>query len=176
MKTILTHGFTVDEKGRKMSKSIGNVISPGQMIEKMGVDGLRLWVASVDCSGDIVVSETSMNNAQEVFRKIRNTARFLLSNLYDFDINHDAIALEEMRALDVYALQQLFEVNRTVIRAYAEHDYVAIFHALANYCAVDLSAFYLDISKTDYMWKRRMVLSGVQLRQYAGIYLIPLHG
>ena len=147
MKTILTHGFTVDEKGRKMSKSIGNVIAPAQMIEKLGVDGLRLWVASVDCSGDIVVSDTSMNNAQEVFRKIRNTARFLLSNLYDFDNTRDAVALEDMRALDVYALQQLYEVNRAVVRSYADHDYAAIFHALANYCAVDLSAFYLDIVK-----------------------------
>ena len=147
MKTILTHGFTVDEKGRKMSKSIGNVISPAQMIEKLGVDGLRLWVASVDCSGDIVVSDTSMSNVQEVFRKIRNTARFLLSNLYDFDIKHDAIAIDDMRALDIYALQQLHEVNRTVVRAYAEHEYAAIFHALANYCAVDLSAFYLDMVK-----------------------------
>jgi isoleucyl-tRNA synthetase len=147
MKTILTHGFTVDEKGRKMSKSIGNVVSPAQMIEKLGVDGLRLWVASVDCSGDIVVSDTSMNNAQEVFRKIRNTARFLLSNLYDFDFEQDAIALDQLRAIDVYALQRLFEVNREVIKFYAQHDYTAIFHALANYCAVDLSAFYLDIIK-----------------------------
>ena len=147
MKTILTHGFTVDEKGRKMSKSVGNVISPAQMIEKLGVDGLRLWVASVDCSGDIVVSDTSMNTAHEVFRKIRNTARFLLSNLYDFDSKQDAVALDEMRALDIYALQQLYEMNRTVLSAYAEHDYAAIFHALANYCAVDLSAFYLDIVK-----------------------------
>ena len=147
MKTILTHGFTVDEKGRKMSKSIGNVISPAQMIEKLGVDGLRLWVASVDCSGDIVVSDTSMSNVQEVFRKIRNTARFLLSNMYDFDINRDAIAIAEMRAIDIYALQQLYEVNRTVVRAFAEHEYSAVFHALANYCAVGLSAFYLDIVK-----------------------------
>lgn len=147
MKTILTHGFTVDEKGRKMSKSVGNVVAPAEMIGKLGVDGLRLWVSSVDCSGDIVVSETSMNNAQEVFRKIRNTARFLLSNLYDFDYDRDAIDLNALRAIDMYALQQLFEVNREVVRAYAQHDYTAIFHALANYCAVDLSAFYLDIIK-----------------------------
>lgn len=147
MKAILTHGFTVDEKGRKMSKSLGNVISPREMIEKLGIDGLRLWVASVDCSGDIVVSDTSMNNVQEVFRKIRNTARFLLSNLYDFDVESDRIGISKLRSIDIYALQQLFEVNRDVVRSYAQHDYTAAFHTLANYCAVNLSAFYLDIVK-----------------------------
>ncbi len=147
MKTILTHGFTVDEKGRKMSKSIGNVVSAEEMIDKLGVDGLRLWVASVDCTGDIVVSDTSMNNAQEVFRKIRNTARFLISNLYDFAIEKDRVALKDMHAIDIYALEQLHQFYRLVMSAYKSHEYSAIFHAFANYCAVDLSAFYLDIVK-----------------------------
>ncbi len=147
MKAILTHGFTVDDKGRKMSKSLGNVISPAHMIEKLGVDGLRLWVASVDCSGDIVVSDTSMNNAQEVFRKIRNTARFLLSNLYDFDSEHDKVGLSDMRAIDVYALQKLHEFSCSVLQAYQAHEYSNVFHAFANYCSGDLSAFYLDIIK-----------------------------
>lgn len=147
MKTILTHGFTVDEKGRKMSKSIGNFVSPQEIVDKLGVDGLRLWVASVDCSGDIVISDASLNNALEVFRKIRNTARFLISNLYDFDKEQDGIGLDQMREIDRFALQQLYTVNRQIIRAYGEHDYAEIFHALANYCTADLSAFYLDIIK-----------------------------
>lgn len=147
MKTILTHGFTVDEKGRKMSKSIGNFVAPQEIVDKLGVDGLRLWVASVDCSGDIVISDTSLKNVQEVFRKIRNTARFLLSNIYDFDIEKNSVSLNAMPALDVYALQQLYVVNKEIIKAYQNHDYAIIFHALANYCAVDLSSFYLDIIK-----------------------------
>jgi isoleucyl-tRNA synthetase len=147
MKAILTHGFTVDDKGRKMSKSLGNVISPAQMVEKLGVDGLRLWVASVDCTGDIVVSEASMSNAQEVFRKIRNTARFLLSNLYDFNIQRDKVSLSDMRAIDVYALQQLHVFNYTVLHAYDAHEYSDVFHAFARYCTVDLSSLYLDIVK-----------------------------
>lgn len=147
MKTILTHGFTVDEKGRKMSKSIGNFVSPDEIIEKLGVDGLRLWVASVDVSGDIVISDASLNNALEVFRKIRNTARFLLSNLYDFNKEKDAVSLHQLRQIDVYALQQLYDVNKAVISSYYEHDYAKIFHILANYCTSDLSAFYLDIIK-----------------------------
>ena len=147
MKTILTHGFTVDEKGRKMSKSLGNYVPPDDIIAKLGVDGLRVWVSSVDVSGDIVVSDASLNNALEVFRKIRNTARFLISNLYDFDFDKDAVALDELRPIDVYALQQLYELNRLVIRSYDEHDYSQIFHALANYCTAELSAFYLDIIK-----------------------------
>lgn len=147
MKTILTHGFTVDEKGRKMSKSLGNFVSPQEIIDKLGVDGLRLWVASVDVSGDIVISDASLNNALEVFRKIRNTARFLISNLYDFDVEKDIVPLDQLRQIDVYALQQLYEINRLIVRAYDEHNYSEIFHALANYCTSQLSSFYLDIIK-----------------------------
>ncbi len=147
MKTIFTHGFTVDEHGRKMSKSVGNVVSPHDMVAKLGTDGLRLWVASIDCTGDIVVSESSMRNTQEVFRKIRNTARFLLSNLYDFDRATHAVALDAMSAIDRYALEQLHALNKHVVQLYVAYDFTAIFHALANYCTVDLSALYLDIIK-----------------------------
>ncbi len=147
MRTIFTHGFTVDEKGHKMSKSQGNVVSPQEMTEKLGIDGLRLWVASIDCSGDIVVSSSSISNAQEVLRKIRNTARFLLSNLYDFDSTRDEIDVELMNPIDRYALEQLCACNSAIMSSYREHDYTAVFHELAAYCSSKLSSFYLDIIK-----------------------------
>lgn len=147
VKTIITHGFTVDEHGRKMSKSLGNVVAPQAMIEKLGIDGLRLWASSIDYGSDIVASDVLVRNVQEVYRKIRNTARFLLSNLYDFDIATDAVKLTDMHPIDVYAMQQLYELNQSVLNAYKEYDFTAVFHALAHYCSVDLSAFYLDIVK-----------------------------
>lgn len=148
MKTIVTHGYTVDETGRKMSKSLGNVITPAEIIKKIGVDGLRFWVSSIDCSGgDIVISEIITRNIQEVFRKIRNTCRFLLSNLYDFDIKKDAISFDLMRVLDQHALQQLFELNRTVIASYASYNTSVVFHEIGDFCTTYLSSFYLDIIK-----------------------------
>jgi isoleucyl-tRNA synthetase len=148
MKTIVTHGFTVDDKGRKMSKSLGNVVAPQEMIDKLGTDGLRLWAASVDCSGgDVVVSPAVMTNVQEVHRKIRNTCRFLLSNLYDFDIAADAIPVDTLRMLDYYAVRELLELNSTLVDRYRAYDIAAVFHGLSAYCAVNLSSFYLDIVK-----------------------------
>jgi len=146
-KTIVTHGFTVDQQGRKMSKSLGNVVSPQEIIERLGTDGLRLWAASVDNAGDAVVSEIVLKNVQEVFRKIRNTCRFLISNINDFDVAQDAILVEKMNSIDQYALQDLFELNQDVINAYTEYNFTRVFHLLGNYCSVNLSAFYLDIVK-----------------------------
>ncbi len=147
MKQLVTHGFTVDEQGRKMSKSIGNVIAPQEMIDILGTDGLRLWVSSIDTSGDAVASKTLMTNVKEVHRKIRNSARFLLSNLYDFDIDKDAVDLKRLMAIDNYALQRLYKLNDDTLQAYKEMDFTAIFHMFADYAAVDLSSFYLDIIK-----------------------------
>lgn len=147
VKTIITHGFTVDPQGRKMSKSLGNVVAPQEIIDKLGVDGLRLWASSIDYSSDIVSSDVLLRNVQEVYRKIRNTARFLLSNLYDFDINKDAVEIEKMRAIDQYALVHLSDMNAKIIKAYENYDFAAVFQALANYCAADLSSLYLDIIK-----------------------------
>jgi isoleucyl-tRNA synthetase len=147
MRTIVTHGYTVDDQGRKMSKSLGNGVLPHEIIEKIGTDGLRLWVSTIDSSRDVVVSEVLLKNVQEVFRKIRNTSRFLLSNLYDFDIEKDAIPFDQMRMIDQYALQSLYACNADTIAAYEAYDFTAVFHKLADYCAVDLSAFYLDIVK-----------------------------
>lgn len=147
MKTIATHGYTVDEKGRKMSKSLGNVVAPQEIIEKIGTDGLRLWVSSVDFEGDIATSPSLMSNVAEVHRKIRNTARFLLSNLYDFDMGKDAIELKDMRFIDRYALSELSQLSKKVTKAYEEKNITSVFHSLTDYCAVELSSFYLDIIK-----------------------------
>ncbi|MFZ5954532.1 MAG: isoleucine--tRNA ligase [Candidatus Dependentiae bacterium] len=147
MRTIVTHGFTVDEQGRKMSKSLGNVVSPQQMIDQLGTDGLRLWVSSIDCSGDAVISAKLIENVKEVFRKIRNTCRFLLSNLYDFDIAKDAISFDKMEAFDRYAVHIVQEINDKTINQYNDFDFTAVFHTLGDYCATELSSFYLDIIK-----------------------------
>lgn len=147
MKTIITHGYTVDEQGRKMSKSLGNVVSPQEMIDKLGTDGLRMWASSIDCSGDVVVSAKLIANIQEVFRKIRNTSRFLLANLYDFSIETDAVPLQELQLMDLRALQELYIINDDVINAYKAYDFTAVFHKLGDYCATSLSSLYLDMIK-----------------------------
>jgi len=147
MREILTHGFTVDEKGRKMSKSIGNVVSPADIIKEIGNDGLRLWVASNDYDSDPIVSKILMNNVAEVLRKIRNTCRGLLMNLYDFNFEKDAITVENMLIIDQYALFQLHDVNESIKQAYKDRKTTAVFHDLADYCVKDVSAFYLDIVK-----------------------------
>lgn len=147
MKTILTHGFVVDEQKRKMSKSLGNVIAPSDVINKYSRDILRLWVASADYAGDVVISEKLLQNVAEMYRKIRNTCRFLLSNLYDFDITKDAIAVDKMMALDRYALAQLSSLHEKVMQAYEKYHLAGVVHSLNNYCTNDLSAVYLDILK-----------------------------
>ena len=146
-KSIVTHGFTVDELGRKMSKSLGNVVAPQEIVDRLGTDGLRLWASSIDNAGDAVVSEILLKNVQEVFRKIRNTCRFLLSNINDFDLTADAIHLEKMNSIDQYAMQELFEVHQDIMHAYVDYNFTRVFHLLGNYCSVHLSAFYLDIVK-----------------------------
>ncbi len=146
-KAIATHGYTVDAKGTKMSKSLGNVIAPQEMIDKMGTDGLRLWAASIDFSSDAIVSDILVKNVQEVFRKMRNTCRFLVSNLYDFDIDKDAVPVNELLPVDQYALQEISEFNQSVIKAYQENDLSSVQHQFADYCAAQLSSFYLDIIK-----------------------------
>ena len=147
MKQLLTHGFTVDEKGHKMSKSLGNVVSPEQMIEQLGTDGLRLWATSIDYADDAVVSPTLIRNVQEVLRKIRNTSRFLLSNLYDFDKERDAVPLDQLLVIDQYALTILTALSAQVLRAYEQYDFTTFFHLFAQYCSVQMSSFYLDIIK-----------------------------
>lgn len=147
MKNLLTHGFTVDEKGHKMSKSVGNVVSPQEMIDKLGTDGLRLWVSSIDYTDDAVVSDVLLKNVSQVFRKVRNTCRFLLSNLYDFDKEKDAVTLDRLPMIDQYALHKLTLFSNEVQNAYNDYDFTAVFHAFADYASSELSSFYLDIIK-----------------------------
>ena len=147
MKEIVTHGFTVDAQGRKMSKSIGNVVSPQEMIDQLGTDGLRIWASSIDISGEAVISKLLLDNVKEIYRKNRNTLRFLLSNLYDFDISKDALPFDQLTNIDQYALQTLAELNEQVIKAYDNYDFTLVSHKISDYCAAELSAFYLDIIK-----------------------------
>lgn len=147
MREIVTHGFTVDAQGRKMSKSIGNVVSPQEMIDQLGTDGLRIWASSIDISGEAVISKLLLDNVKEIYRKNRNTLRFLLSNLYDFDIKKDALPFDQLMSIDQYALQTLAELNKQVIKAYDDYDFTLVSHKISDYCAAELSAFYLDIIK-----------------------------
>ncbi len=146
-KTIVTHGFTVDEKGYKMSKSLGNVIAPDEIIKKYSRDILRLFVASVDYQNDIVVSDNALNNVMQAYKKIRNTCRFMLSNLYDFDIKKDTVTYENLLLVDQYILNKLYDLNEKILESYENYNFASVFHLLNSFCANDLSALYLDISK-----------------------------
>lgn len=147
MRSILLHGFVADETGAKMSKSLGNVVAPIDVITKYGTDILRLWVASGDYVDDAVISETILNNLSEVHRKIRNTARFLLSNLYDFSIEKDAIPFEKLLLIDQYALRQLYLVSAQIREDYERINCTGAVHTLSDYCTTQLSALYLEIIK-----------------------------
>lgn len=147
MKTIVTHGFVVDEHKRKMSKSIGNVVAPKDVIAKNSRDILRLWVASADFVDDLVISDKLLGNIAEMYRKIRNTCRFLIANLYDFDITTDAVEVEDMLAIDQYALAHLHEIDNTIRAAYDNYHFSTVVQTLNGYCTNDLSAVYLDILK-----------------------------
>jgi len=146
-KKFVTHAFVLDEHALKMSKSKGNVVSPQDVIEKQSADILRLWVAGSDFESDIIISPEILKNVSEVYRKIRNTCRFMISNLYDFDISKDAVAIEEMEFLDQYALASLQALVETVTDSYENYKFTQVFHAINRYCTNDLSSFYLDILK-----------------------------
>jgi len=147
MRGIMTHGFTVDAEGHKMSKSRGNVVSPQDMMKRVGTDGLRLWVASIGNEGDAVVSDEVLTNVTQVYRKVRNTCRFLLQNVYDYDHTRDGLPLARLLPVDRYALEVLYDMNQKIISDYQAGDVSAIFHRLADYVASDLSSFYMDIVK-----------------------------
>jgi isoleucyl-tRNA synthetase len=145
-RAVLTHGMVVDAEGRKMSKSLGNYISPMETIETMGAEILRLWVAAEDYREDIRVSPEILKNVAEGYRKIRNTARFLLSNLYDFD-PAQPVPADALSILDRWALSRLEDLTRRVREAYDRYEFHRVYHAVLELCAVDLSAFYLDVLK-----------------------------
>jgi isoleucyl-tRNA synthetase len=155
-KTVLTHGFALDEQGRKMSKSLGNVVDPAVVIEggknqqqdpPYGADVLRLWVSSVDYSSDVPLGKNILKQLSDVYRKIRNTARFLLGNLHDFDPAKDAVPYEQLPELDRYMLHRMTEVFADVTEAFETYQFFRFFQTIQNFCVVDLSNFYLDIAK-----------------------------
>ena len=143
----LTHGFTVDEHGRKMSKSLGNGIEPQEIMKTLGADILRLWIASADYSNEMTLSQEILKRNADAYRRIRNTARFLLGNLHGFDPARDLLAPEAMVALDRWIVHRAWQVQEQVARAYAEYDFAAVVQALMNFCSVDLGALYLDVTK-----------------------------
>lgn len=146
-KAVLTHGFLVDGQGRKMSKSLGNVVDPLEVIPKAGADILRLWVSSSDYSSDIAVSDEILTRIGESYRRIRNTIRFILGNLYDFNPKLDAVPYADLERVDKWALMRLHQVIQRVGEAYENYRFHQVYHSLYNFCTVDLSAFYLDILK-----------------------------
>ncbi|WP_240311135.1 isoleucine--tRNA ligase [Thermomonas haemolytica] len=143
----LTHGFTVDEHGRKMSKSLGNGIEPQEIMKTLGADILRLWIASADYSNEMTLSQEILKRNADAYRRIRNTARFLLGNLHGFDPARDLLAPEAMVALDRWIVHRAWQVQEQVARAYAEYDFAAVVQALMNFCSVDLGSLYLDVTK-----------------------------
>ena len=144
---VITHGFVVDESGRKMSKSLGNTIEPQMIIKQSGAEILRLWVAMVDYREEVRIGKQILDRMVEAYRKIRNTLRILVANLYDFDPAADALPLDRLAEVDRYALARYGEVATRVLRAYDRYEFQTVVHTLNNYLTVDLSAFYVDISK-----------------------------
>ena len=146
-KTVLTHGFTVDAQGRKMSKSIGNVVSPQDVIAKMGADVLRLWVASTDYTGDMTVSDEIFKRSADAYRRIRNTMRFLLANLKGFDPADNLVPLDKMVALDRWAVACAAKFQQEIIKAYDDFDFHTVVQKIMEFCSVEMGSFYLDIIK-----------------------------
>ncbi len=146
-RSVLTNGWVVDGEGRKMSKSMGNVMSPIEIIDQYGADILRLWVSSSDFKEDVRVSDNILKQVTESYRKIRNTSRFILGNLHDFDPEKDMVAYEELNELDRFALSKCAELNEKVVDAYENFDLHIFYHMVHNFCVVDMSQFYLDVIK-----------------------------
>ena len=146
-KQVLTHGFTVDQHGRKMSKSVGNVVAPQEVTNKLGADILRLWVASTDYRGEIAVSDEILKRAADGYRRVRNTARFLLANLNGFEPQQHAVAPENMVALDRWIVSRTRELQQELIAAYEKYDLLVVSQKLTHFCSVELGSFYLDIIK-----------------------------
>ena len=144
---VITHGFVVDESGHKMSKSVGNTIEPQTIIKQSGAEILRLWVAMVDYREEVRIGKHILDRIVEAYRKIRNTLRILVANLYDFDPTTDALPLDHLAAVDRYALARYSGVAIRVLGAYDRYEFQTVVHTLNQYLTVDLSAFYIDISK-----------------------------
>jgi isoleucyl-tRNA synthetase len=146
-KGVLTHGYVVDGQGKKMSKSVGNVVAPQEVIDKFGAEILRLWVSSEDYRDDVKVSDEILRHVSDAYRKMRNTLRFLLSNLNDFDPAKDSVGPEAYTELDRWALARFAALVRRVDRAYADYEFHAIYHGLHNFCGTVISSLYMDVLK-----------------------------
>jgi isoleucyl-tRNA synthetase len=146
-KGILSHGFVLDGDGRKMSKSLGNVVIPAKVMNQLGADILRLWVASVDYQADVRVSDPILKQVAEVYRKIRNTFRFLLGNLADFNPQTDTVPYENLREVDQFMLVKLNKLIKHSRNSYEKYEFAGVYHTVNNFCTLDLSSFYLDFAK-----------------------------
>jgi isoleucyl-tRNA synthetase len=144
---VLTHGFTVDEKGRKMSKSMGNVIAPQKVVSSLGADVLRLWISATDYRGEIAVSDEILKRTADSYRRIRNTFRYLLGNLDGFDPGAHVLPPARLTELDRWALRRAAELQREIVAAYDSYEFHRVYQLLHNFCVVDLGAFYLDVLK-----------------------------
>ena len=145
-KAVLTHGFTLDEKGYKMSKSLGNVISPNDIVKQFGADILRLWVASENFTEDVKISKNILKGVSDAYRKIRNTIRFMIGNLYDFDPK-EALTYQELYEIDKWALNRFYLLAKGIVEDYENFRFNRIYRKIYEYCATELSSVYLDISK-----------------------------
>ena len=143
----LTHGFTVDDKGRKMSKSLGNQVAPQKVINSLGADILRLWVAATDYSGEMNVSDEILKRVADSYRRMRNTARFLLGNLHDFDAGQHAVPVDQMVDLDRWAVSRAAQMQKSIHAAYENYEFHLIYQELHKFCVIDMGGFYLDVIK-----------------------------
>lgn len=146
-KAVCTHGWVVDGEGRKMSKSLGNGILAEEILNEYGADILRLWVASSDYHADIRISKDILKQLSEGYRKIRNTARYILGNIFDFDPKKDMVKFEDMQDIDKWALLKLEELKEKVLAAYDAFEFHQVYHSIRNFCVIDMSNFYLDVLK-----------------------------
>jgi len=146
-KAVLTHGFVVDAAGKKMSKSLGNVVSPQKVVNNLGADIIRLWTASSDYSAEMSVSDEILKRTADSYRRIRNTARYLLSNLSDFNPATDIVATEELLALDRWAIDQAYQLQTDIKKAYESYQFHVIYQKIHNFCAQEMGSLYLDITK-----------------------------
>ena len=144
---ILTHGFVMDGQGRKMSKSLGNTILPKDITEKYGADILRLWVSSVDYREDVRISENILQQMSDAYRRIRNTARFLMGNLSDFNYSEDKVEYNEMFEIDKWAMHKLEELKEKTTKYYDKYEFYSLFQEITYFCSIEMSSFYLDIVK-----------------------------
>ena len=154
-KAVLTHGWVVDGKGRVMHKSLGNGIEPEEVINQYGADVLRLWVASSDYHADIRISKDILKQLSESYRKIRNTARYILGNISDFNPDNDMVSYDKLLPIDKWAIVKLNNLIDKVKDAYENYDFHIVYHSIHNFCVVDMSNFYLMFSRTDFIRKKQ---------------------